>query len=359
MFTIHSRLPRLFTTNPTGFIVAMDVCAATRWKHLLSWAAVALVAGLAPFCTAAGAITMPGAVVDAQWLHAHLNEVTIIDVRSNPKTFTTPPRYSTGKDGKRHLVTVGGHIKGSHLVAWKDVRVPRDINQHQIDFMRPGAYAFQSLMQAAGVSSDEPIVVVSPSDGTSFAGSTGSLDMAARVYWTLKTFGAQDIAVLNGGLAGWLEAGYKVETKSILPLPGDWTAHKPDLQWTADSADTAAAIGDGVQLVDARPTQQFLGITKSGVVPKYGHIPGAHSFPVDALVRKHGIATYYMTKAEYKKILPELGINPVGRTITYCNTGHYAAGAWFVMSQIMGVSDAKLYDGSMLEWATEGRPVAP
>lgn len=309
---------------------------------------------------ATAAIQLPGPMVDAQWLHAHLNDVTIIDVRNDPKTFTTPPRYETLKNGQRRLLAVGGHIPGSHLVRFADIRVPREINGRQINFMRPSAYAFQSVMQDSGLTADRPIIVVSPSDTNgSLEGGTASIDTAARLYWTLKTLGARNIALLNGGVAGWLQSGYPVETSGSDLMPGDWTAQKPDLRWSADTASVSSAIKAGTQLVDARPMRQYLGIEKVGIVLKYGHIPGAQAFPTDSITRQDGIAVYYLTKAGYDKVLPQLGISPSKPTITYCNTGHFAAGAWFVMSEIVGNPHTRLYDGSMLEWTKEGQPVTP
>lgn len=330
---------------------------ANHMKRYAALAALAIAAGLLPL--SAMAVKLPGPLVDAQWLHAHLSDVTIIDVRDDVKTFTAAPRYDTEKNGQRHLVAVGGHIKGSHLVRFKDIRTPREIDGRQINMMRPTAYEFQSVMQDAGLDSGKPIVVVSPSDTNGPLGGTGSIDMATRLYWTLKTFGTEDVAVLNGGIAGWLQAGYPVETTPPDLMPGGWTAHKPELQWTADTAATASATRDGVQLIDARPTPEFLGLVKSGIVLKYGHIPGAHTFPTDAITREDGIAAYFLSKAGYEKILPELGISATKPTITYCNTGHLASGAWFVMHEIVGNTHTRLYDGSMLEWTTEGQPVVP
>ena len=45
--------------------------------------------------------------------------------------------------------------------------------------------------------------------------------------------------------------------------------------------------------------------------------------------------------------------------VSYCNTGHWAATAWFVLSVVLGRPDVRLYDGSMVEWTADARrPVA-
>ena len=64
-----------------------------------------------------------------------------------------------------------------------------------------------------------------------------------------------------------------------------------------------------------------------------------------------------LTPEQYRSVMKGLGYAPQAGAITYCNTGHMAAGAWFVMSEIMGNPDTRLYDGSMHEWTTLGHPV--
>jgi thiosulfate/3-mercaptopyruvate sulfurtransferase len=49
---------------------------------------------------------------------------------------------------------------------------------------------------------------------------------------------------------------------------------------------------------------------------------------------------------------------PDGDAISYCNTGHSAAGNWFALSEVLGRPGVRLYDGSMTEWTQDpARPV--
>ena len=45
-----------------------------------------------------------------------------------------------------------------------------------------------------------------------------------------------------------------------------------------------------------------------------------------------------------------LGIDPETPVITYCNSGHVAAGTWFALYEILGNKQARLYDGSLHAW---------
>lgn len=326
-----------------------------RTSRIGWWTSVIAAAVLAIISVHASAAGLPGPLVNVKWLHGHLNEVTVVAIRGAPAEFTTPPRYgAVATGGKARPVAVGGHIQGARLLALGSILAPQKIDGRDVADMPPTAEAFQDAMRRAGVNGGEKLVISSAGD------SAVALDIAARLYWTVKTYGGKDVAILNGGMAAWLEAGYPVSTAAATPAIGDWTATKADWRWFAESAAVAdASAGNGVQLVDARPTSEFLGITKSPIVHRLGHIKGARSFPPDAIVRHEGIATYFLSAAEYREILPQLGINESAPTIVYCNTGIYSSGAWFVMHEVLGNPDVRLYVGSMQEWTLEGRPVVP
>ena len=51
------------------------------------------------------------------------------------------------------------------------------------------------------------------------------------------------------------------------------------------------------------------------------------------------------------------GVPEKGSVITFCNKGHWASLNWFVMSELLGNKDARMYDGSMLEWTASGMPM--
>ena len=300
------------------------------------------------------AASLPGPLVDAKWLHDHIDSVTIVDVREDAAEFAAKPRYAAAKAGAQPVLeSVGGHVPGAHLILFGNVRATRKIDGREIKAMLPERAAFEAMMQDAGVPKGKPIVIASAGD------SVNAMDMAARLYWSMKTYGDERIAILNGGTAAWLQAGYPVSMDAPGKAKGNWTARAENHSLFADSEDVAHAANGHAQLVDARSTPQYLGIVKKPVVLKYGHIEGAHSFPTDAISSSRGIAHFFMTPAQYRSITAQLGIKDDTATITYCNTGHLASGAWFVMSEVLGNRSTRLYDGSMLEWTAEDHPVAP
>lgn len=89
-----------------------------------------------------------------------------------------------------------------------------------------------------------------------------------------------------------------------------------------------------------------------------GHLAGARSFPTDAIIKPVGAAYEFMSAEDYKKIYAQLNLQPNAATVTYCNTGHLASGAWFVAHEIMGNKNSRLYAGSMIEWTNLGNPTS-
>lgn len=297
----------------------------------------------------ARAVDLPGPVVTPQWLAAHQAEVTVLTVLEDPKAFTTAPTYVT-EGGKQVLDEVGGHVPGSLLVEFGKLRADRKIEGRAIKAMLVDRDAFQALMQGAGVPSGKPIVVVSE-------GATGNdLDVAARLYWSLKYYGAKRLAILDGGTTGWLAAGNAVSTDAAPAAKGDWAASGEDKAILADSDEVAQASKAGGQLIDARPVDFYVGLSKKSSTTKAGHIAGAVVLPPEARTRASGGAERFLDRAQYESVLKALRIDPAKPSIAYCNTGHLASGAWFVMNEVIG-TPTKLYDGSMHEWTAEDRPV--
>ena len=298
------------------------------------------------------AAELPTPLVETSWLAAHLNEVSVVDVRTNKKNFISNPVFQKDKKtGKQYLVRVGGHIPGASLVLYKNVRGKQVINGLTVKHMLPAKADFESLMQQAGVNRDSKIVITTNAD------SDFDLTMASRMYWQLKYYGHESVSILNGGTAQWLEDGREYSIAEAKLPTGDWTVTKERTGLLAGSEEVHAVIeNDTAQLVDVRPLGQYLGTYKSSKVKAKGHIPTAKSFPVDLAAIRYS-PVKFVPPSELKKIITALGIHNEGLTIAYCNTGHMAAGGWFVLHELLGNKNAKLYDGSMHQWTMEKRPV--
>ncbi|HUX90588.1 MAG TPA: rhodanese-like domain-containing protein [Gallionellaceae bacterium] len=320
---------------------------------LMKWVGASVITIVAAH--AAGATTLPGPLVTAQWLHEHQNEVTVVDIRDDMKTFIAEPKFDVDKKtGKKTLIETGGHIAGAISMDFSKVREERIVDGVKIKSQLPIEEHFQKAMDDFGLNkTDKPLVIVSTGE------SVDAMDMAARLYFQLRYFGEgrDKLAILNGGVNAWIQAGYPVSTDKTTTTKGDWVATGEDKSILASMEQVKEALLHGSnQFIDARPTAQFLSIVKSPLNKVAGHLPGARSFPTDAIVKPVGAAREFMSAEEYKKLYAQLNINSSAPTIAYCNTGHLASGAWFVANEIMGNKNSKLYAGSMTEWTNLGNP---
>src|SRR5512140_2136587 len=175
---------------------------------------------------AAGAATLPGPLVTAQWLKDHQNEVTVVDIRDDMKTFTAEAKFDVDKKtGKKTLIETGGHIANSISVDFGKIREERIVNGVKIKAQLPTKEHFEKVMDEFGLNkTDKPLVIVSTGE------TVDAMDMAARLYFQLRYFGeARDkMAILNGGVNAWIQAGYPVSTDKAAPTKGDWIATGED-----------------------------------------------------------------------------------------------------------------------------------
>ncbi len=298
---------------------------------------------------AAFAANLPGPLVTPQWLKAHMNEVQVVTIGDGvAKMFSAQPQMKGST-----VVKVGGHVPGSLMVDFGDIRQARVENGVKLKALLPTAEFFTAAMDKAGLDSGKPIVIVPEGEGLA------PMDMGTRLYFQLRYFGepASQVALLNGGTAAWLHAGYQVDTGAAPGAAGSWKAGKEDGAILATLAEVQHAVHDGSrQFIDARPTPQYLGIVRKPIDKSAGHLPGAKSFPTDSIVSTKDGVTEFMSAPDYKAIFKAYGISHSMPTTTYCNTGHLASGAWFVVHEILGNRDSKLYANSMNEWTNLGNP---
>lgn len=314
-----------------------------------------LAAGITGWAMFASATDLPGPIVTAEWLAANLQNVQVVDVRSNTKSFTASPEFETdAKTGKKTLQSIGGHIPGAMLIDFKDIRTDRQIGELKVKYMLPEKAAWEKVVRAAGINANKPIVLVP------VGLDTADVDEALRVYWQFKVYGENNVAVLDGGMAGWLIEGRPFDQSATKTnVAGTWLA-KADLssQYLATSEDVAQAIaGQSATIIDARDLKSYLGLTKRDYVFAYGHIPGAKLFPGELMTKTANGAVKFYSAETYRALMAAQGIDNSKPVISYCNSGHLASGPWFVASQVLGHKSARLYDGSMHEWTLEKRLV--
>ncbi|MDZ7663309.1 sulfurtransferase [Thiohalophilus sp.] len=297
-------------------------------KKLLSVATL-----LVGVVSAAHAAKVPGPLVSTDWLQNNLQDVVILDVRKSHEGVKFVP--------------------GSVQVPWKQVRtnnqVDKDGETH--DKLLPSKQAFETLMQERGVNNNSAVVIVTPGTGA------GDVTWGTRLYWTLKYYGHDNMALLDGGAAKWTKEKRPLVPNARNPGKGNFTASAERRELLATSKDVAEALARGdTQLIDGRDEAQYLGLGRRPYVSAKGHIKGAINLQPYMLVLnpKNGAKSAPFHDAKTLKAVAQAkGISIDKPTITYCDSGHLSSGHWFVMSEILGNKNAAVYDGSMHAWTKD------
>lgn len=313
----------------------------------------------------AASVQVPGPLVETDWLESNLDQVVLLDVRENVDSFHQRARGGGGLPGMQACgagskdegpFVVTGHIPGAVLVPWKEVRAKRKEGGVELKGMRPDKQAFEELMQNSGVSSESAVVITSEGQDPK------QVIHTTRLYWTLKYYGHDNVAVLNGGTAQWAKEKRKIKYGKSRPERGNFVATAERSELLATTEDVVKAMETGTpQLLDVRGQDQYLGLT---YYPKFvkaeakGHIPGAKNYPITLMVNSSGpVATFYSTE-DVRKVADLFDIDLSQPTISYCNSAAMASLGWFVVHELLGNEQASVYDGSMHEWGMDSnRPL--
>ena len=303
---------------------------ASAARHTL--AAALLTLAFAMPAVAAGAVEP---LVTPQWLKTRLSDpaLLVLDIRS-------------AIDGGGAAAFDRGHIPGAvhsdyDKAGWR-------VTRNGVPFMLPTVSELEKLIGEIGIDEDNHVVIVPAGVHATDFGS------AARVYWTLKIAGHAAVSILDGGFAAWQAAAYPVEAGKVSSSPKIFTAKLDPLLLAEVTEVEAVEKSGGATLLDGRPASFFAGKQRAPNAKAYGHIPGAIN--LDSASFYDPATNRLRPKAELAAIAAAL---PAGPVVSYCNTGHWAATNWFVLSELLGKTDVRLYDGSMVEWSADPRrPVA-
>ena len=208
----------------------------------------------------------------------------------------------------------------------------------------PDADALAALVGRLGLRPDHHAVVVSAGAGAN------DFNAAARVYWTLKVAGHSPVSLLDGGYAGWTgDPARPVEAGPARARAATTYPVRLDKRLRAELAEVERAVAGGsATLVDARSEAAFEGREKSPQARVGGRLPGA--LLADVTDAYDWATNRLRPRDELQRVFAKV---PEGEAISYCNTGHSAAGDWFVLSEVLRRPGVKLYDGSMSEWTQD------
>ncbi|MCX7521770.1 rhodanese-like domain-containing protein [Microbacterium sp. STN6] len=280
-------------------------------------------------------------LVSTQWLADHLGSPSMVVLDA---TVVRVDRLGGGYGWLSALdqYLIEGHIPGA-LVA--DLVEEFSDPRGEYGFARPDVERFEEAAAAVGIDDAATVIVYDTANGR----------WAARLWWLLRSFGHDRVAVLDGGMTKWKAEGRPTEAGWVAPAGGVEFHARPRPELWADAAQVSAVLSgerDGLLLCGV-PSREFRG--ESGLRSRLGHIPGSVSVPASRLVDRE---TNALLDAESLLAVFADVIDGAPHIIAYCAAGIVAALDALALA-VVGHTDVAVYDGSLNEWAADpARPLA-
>jgi len=270
--------------------------------------------------------------VTTSWLAGRLDDpgVVILDA-TLPPVGVTPPVDTRAR-------YFAEHIPGA---VFFDIEELSD-RSNPLPHMLPTPDAFSRSLSALGIG-DSMAIILYEQEG---------VFSAPRAWWTLKTFGAQNVYLLDGGLSAWIEAGLPTQSGNVHRAPAVFRA-RLDQNAVKDFSQMQKMIAARGQILDARSAGRFAGTLpepRPGI--SSGHMPGATSIPFTELVEEGRLKPV----EELRHIFAAKGVDLQQPITTTCGSGVTAA-VLALGLEAAGAKHITLYDGSWAEYAAHPEAV--
>jgi thiosulfate/3-mercaptopyruvate sulfurtransferase len=262
------------------------------------------------------------ALVTADWVAENINNphVAIVEVDEDTTLYAQ------------------GHIENAITFNWReDLQdgLRRDIISKE---------GFEALLSKSGIANDTTVILYGGNNNW----------FAAYAYWYFKLYGHQDVRLLDGGRKRWELDARPFVAAVPTRTATRYVAKDQDLTLRAFRDEVIAAIGVK-NIVDVRSPAEFSGeLAAPAHLPQEGgqvkgHVPSAKNIPWSKAANEDGT---FKSQDELKDIYTTAGVDLAKDTIAYCRIGERSAFSWFVLHELLGVSNVKNYDGSWTEYGS-------
>ncbi len=263
--------------------------------------------------------------------------VRVLDIRELVQGDGKTPNYAAG------------HIPGAVAAPYSSIRGPES-NPGQV----PSDAVLTSLLRKWGITPSTHVVIAhTGADASDFGG-------AARFYWTLKLAGIARISILDGGFGAWGALKHPIDTGTPAVTPSDIrvTLDRRQIATTAQVADlvkSRSVSGKTALLSDSRPEDYFTGADKHPSAARAGTLPGAKHFDHEEWFQLN--TGKLLTTPELERLAKGAGLLTTDPVVTFCNTGHWSATTWFVLSEMLQQPNVRMYPESVVGWSQSRNPM--
>lgn len=268
-------------------------------------------------------------LVSAEWVAQNLNNPAVVIVEVDEDT----------------SLYAQGHIEGAITFHWRD-----DLQDGLIRDLI-SKEKFEALLSRSGISNDSTVVLYGGNNNW----------FATYAFWYFKIYGHGDVRLLDGGRKRWELDARPFVTALPSRTATRYIAKERDNTIRAFRDEVISAIGKS-NIVDVRSPAEFSGeLAAPAHLPQEGgqikgHIPTAKNIPWSKAANEDGT---FKSDHELKELYVGDGVDLSKDTIAYCRIGERSAFSWFVLHELLNVSNVKNYDGSWTEYGSlVGVPVA-
>ena len=268
----------------------------------------------------------PEALVTTDWLADNLDnpKICVIDA--------SLPRVGVKEDTRANYREA--HIPNAPFF---DIDTIAD-NDTTLPHMMPNADLFAEKVGGLGISNDCQVVVYDQH----------GIYSAPRAWWMFRTFGHDNVAVLDGGLPKWRAEGRDITDALSTPEAANFSASLNEalLRLASQVNDNISA---GVeQVVDARGAGRYNGTEpESRPSLRSGHIPNSLNVPYAGIVKDGTMINATALEAAFVAG----GVDLKKPITTSCGSGITAC-ILALGLYLNGRDDVAIYDGSWTEWGS-------
>jgi thiosulfate/3-mercaptopyruvate sulfurtransferase len=170
----------------------------------------------------------------------------------------------------------------------------------------------------------------------------------------LKYRGFDNVKLLDGGRKKWNIDSLPLDSETPSLTPTDFSIGGSERAEVRAFRDHVLDTLGSATLVDVRSPEEFSG---EKIAPDHlpqeqpyvaGHVPGAKNIPWGKAANEDGT---FKSTDELKELYEGAGVTG-GEIIAYCRIGERSSHTWFVLTELLGHSDVKNYDGSWTEYGS-------
>lgn len=202
--------------------------------------------------------------------------------------------------------------------------------------MLPEKEVIENLLGSSGISNNDTVVIYDADNGL----------WAARLWWTMKVYGHEDVRILEGGDASWKNAGFSTQLTANTLEPTTYTAKDANESMIADLDMIMESFDkDSLVVLDTRGEGEW----------NDGRIPGAVWIEWTNALNEDGT---FKTADELRAIYESNGITKDKEAIMpHCRAAVRSAHTLFVLTELLGYENVRNYDGSWIEYEKSGCPI--